>query len=250
MKKSQKKRGAGSKRGLVKGNNGTQNIRAVEGLVNPALVLNAPNAKQSYIDSRYSVTVGTTTGSGYRLLEPLMGPSGLLITYPQLCRVAAGGSIATPKWFKSIMVTGIEYQLNLVGAQSNTLIAADLYNRVRIVIWDTKFSFSASVIAQWDIDGLTDWTRASKLLLDQTVGLGAQAFDSANYNVPGTSNLRGFIPYRHRFDIKSTTTVGGLPTVLDTDEDNLLFGIVSDSALVPHPSMTGTIRVHYIELDQ
>jgi hypothetical protein len=224
--------------------------RTIGGIKNPAILIKAPSSKESYVDIAVNFSIDNAITTPFKVLDPLLGAGGLLRTFPQLCRVAAGGSANTPKWFKNIQVMGIEYQLNFVGSQSNALIAADLYNRCRFIAWATKYPYSATNNATWTLDSLTDWTRVSDLLLDQTVDLVSQAFDSGNYNAPGAKNLRGMIKYNHRYDCKSTTTAGGLPTAFDTDEDNLLFGFVSDSSVAPHPSVTGAIRLLYRELDQ
>ena len=231
--------------------NGKPNPRQIqrEGLLSSTTLVRQPSSRESYIDIAISQDV-TTGFSTLKALDPLLGAGGLLRTFPQLCRVAAGGSANTPKWFKNITVQAIEFNLNLTGSQSNALIPADLFNRIRFVVWSTKFSFTASTNASWDIDSLIDWTRADELIFDQTVSLSSLAFDASNYNSPATQNLRALLPYRHRYNCKSTTTVGGLPTAFDTDEDNLLFGFVSDSAASPHPDVSGSFRLYYREDDQ
>jgi hypothetical protein len=220
-----------------------------EGLLSGTPLVRQPSSKESYIDIAIGAGI-TNTFVPTKALDPLLGAGGLLRTFPQLCRVAAGGSANTPKWFKNITVQAIEFNLNFSGSQSNTLIPADLYNRLRFVVWSTKYPYSATTNAVWDIDSLIDWTRAEELIFDQTISLSSQAFDTSNYNSPATQNLRAMLPYRHRYNCKSTTTAGGLPTAFDTDEDNLLFGFVSDSAVAPNPAVSGSFRLYYREDDQ
>lgn len=225
-----------------------QSKLSFEGKVSPQMYQLQPSSKVSYVD----LEIGTNQSTVFqplKLLDPLIGAGGLLRTFPQLCKVAAGGSSNTPKWYKNILVTDVEFNLNMTGSQANTLVAADLFNRIRTVIWETKFPYSATTIASWDTQSLTDWTRVNKVHYDQVCSLSSRAFDSGNYNSPATKNLRGRLPVNHRFDCKSTTTAGGLPTSFDTDEDNIFIGFVSDSLAIPNPSIAGAARLYYIELD-
>lgn len=220
------------------------------GLLSEAIIVREPSSRQSYVDIDIDGAGIGATFTPTKVFDPLIAAGGLLRSFPQLCRVAAGGSANTPKWFKNIFARCVELNLNISGSQSNTLVASDLYNRLRVVIWETKFPFSSSNVASWDIDSLTDWTRVSKLHYDNVVQLSSTAFDASNYNVPQTAGLRAMIPINHRYEFRSLTTTGGLPTSFDTFEDNLFFGVVSDSTVAPHPNIQGTLRLYYDELDQ
>lgn len=220
----------------------------VDGVNGSSLSLLAPNPTVSYVDTDLDPTDSTTTQQVFRLLTPLIGSGGLLRTYPQMCKIAAVNTANTPSFYYRFRVQQIVLNLNLVGSNANIVAAGDLYNRVRVNAWETDLPYSSTVYPVFDIDNQIDWTRAKKHTLDHVGTLSATAFDSANeYPAAQTQNVKVSIKVNRTFEAYSASS-GGAPTGFDTREGNLLLALVSDSAVAPHPSFSGSVRIYYTQL--
>lgn len=191
-----------------------------------------------------STSISTTSALLASPLDPAMkSTTGQFALYPQVFRPFMGAS-STPDTFTfigRIRLLYLQVKFNCVGAQANTLVAADLFSRIRIVVIWTRSPYQASVnFNAITIDTHAD-LRDGVVLFDQTVNLPSQAFDSNDYNVPGCRTLRKTIFLNQDLEVFSTANGDDW----DTRQGNLRIYAVSDSSVVPHPSVSGSTRVIY-----
>lgn len=219
-----------------------------DGVVGNSPKDNRPDARASYVDTDIDITSVSTTLVTTSVLQPYRA---LLIFAPQICKLVAQGSANTPMYFSKIRVTGVDLNLNVVGGEGNPLTVADHFNRLRFILYDTEYPMSATVIPSWDIDSMHDFRSVLTSHFDHVTSLSAPAYDVTDVNlIPATENIRAHIPLNYIYEFVSTTTAGGLPTAFDTRMGNLAFAMVSDSSVAPHPSISGSVRLHFVRLDQ
>jgi hypothetical protein len=200
----------------------------------------------SWVDTNLNAAVNTTFASISILTPLLMATTGLFPSNLQACRLAVSG--AGTKWYKSILAHSIHLKLNFHGSQGNLIAVGDLFNFLRYALIYSKDPFTGAIVQ----DALTvlndwDWREIERVLYDRTEPLPSQAFDAAGDNVPQCGTLDVTIPFRKRFDCISTNAGG---TTWDTQEGDIRFQFVSDSAVLPSPVLAGTVRLYYTELDQ
>lgn len=205
-----------------------------------------PPSKESWCDTTFANAAANTTFASISLLGPLINSStGIFPSNLQGNRVLFSGN--STRYYKNIESTRIHMRMNLVGAQGNALLPADLFNFLRQAIFFTEDPFGG-VLSQ---DPLTvnsdiDWREIKQVLYDKTSALSVQAFDSSNNGVPATEFVDVTIPFKHKFECINTSS----STTWDTKSGDIRFQYVSDSSVSPHPTFSGTLRLYYRELDQ
>jgi hypothetical protein len=210
------------------------------------LVRLRPNINISYVDTKVSVSVATGVAYFNLLDSLLLNPSGLFPSNLQATRIALQSG--TTVYYKTIEVISMDVHLNFVGSQSNTIVAGDLFNRVRLIVWTSEYPYSATTVPTWTIDTMTDYRVVKRTYADHLVNLPSQAFDTlSNFNVPQCITWDQSINMRKRFECFSSNNTG---TQWDTRNSNLYLSFVSDSAVLPFPGVTGSVRLYYRELDQ
>lgn len=210
------------------------------------LAISRPVSRVSYCDSAVGVTVGT--GMFHQnLLDPLLGNTiGLFTVNLQANRIAQQSTAFI--YYKNFRITTMSVHLNLVGAQSNTLVAGDLFNRCRLLIWYSEYPYSASSLPGWTIDSMTDFRIVQKMFVDKTFNLPSQAFyTTSGYNVPQCITYDRSLPIGRLFESYS---VNPLADQWDTRKGNVYISLVSDSAISPGPFVSGSVRLYYEETDQ
>ncbi len=169
---------------------------------------------------------------------------GLLQTYPQHCTPTYQGAIGF-RLRQKIYISHIEMRALVVGAQSNALVSADLFNSLRMAMYIGGPSFqNTSQLYLQSVAGSSTLLDVDRLLLDETVSLPTQAFDAASgYNVPQVKNIYRYIPVHREFIFYSQTPSG--TANWETEKCDLLFDTVSDSSVIPHPTIEYSMRIFF-----
>jgi hypothetical protein len=175
-------------------------------------------------------------------LDPLLGAGGLLPTYPALGKPVFYAGNIQPQC--RVKLHYAEVRLTAINAESNTLAAPDLFNRVRFAMWITGNTYgdSAAVNALIDVVQFPNAAAYQRLLCDKTMPLCSQAFNSSDYNVPQIKFASFRCPVNLTLDCYADSTTS---TTWDSRMGNLCFQVISDSGFTPHPQHYVTIRVHY-----
>jgi len=190
-----------------------------------------------------SFGVGTSIVVLATPFDPLLKAStGQLATYPSVMEPYMAGLSAVYDFKGKVRVERLLITLNLVGSQSNTIAAGDLYNRVRVILIYTNSNYLGTVAFNtFTIDTQPDM-RDAQILYDQVHNLPSQAFDTVNsYNVPQCKTLKINAYQNRNFELFSTQ--GG--ATWDTRRGNYILYIVSDSAVAPNPLVSGSTRLLY-----
>lgn len=191
-----------------------------------------------------SVGISTTALVLAEPLDPAMkATTGQFALFPAVFKPFMGAAISSNvfSFVGKIRLKYLQFKFNLVGAQSNALVSADLFARVRIVGIFTRSPYLQTPnFNAISIDTHVD-LRDAELLYDQTINLPSQAFDSSDYNVPACKTVQRTIYLNKLLEVFSTS--GGV--TWDTRQGNIRFYAVSDSSAVPHPSLSGSTRLIY-----
>lgn len=191
-------------------------------------------------DFNYGNT-STTTVTSATLLDDLLSNTGILQSYPQH---------ATPIYQNGnyrlrckIVIDRIEVRLTVVGAVSNAVLAADLYNTVRFAIYKTGVSYSDTSTPYLTAPtGGTIVTDVKKVYLDKTWALPAQAYDATITTPTPQVICEEWVFEPHlELDVFSNNATG-LGVAWDSNGVDLMFDHVSDSSLSPHPNLSMTVR--------
>jgi len=197
-------------------------------------------------DLPISSTAISTTNVGWRLDDFVFGSGGILLSYPQSLAhpyMAGAGSfiafVGRLKWVK------LDVRMNLVGSQSNVLLAGDLFSRVRIIILWTKTPYqSAYTLNGFTIDSQVDRRDGDFIFYDKIINLPTTAYDSANgYNCPGLRTIDLSIPL-NRLPICEFFSSNS-NTIFDTRAGSFYMYVTSDSSVAPHPTLSGSTRLYY-----
>jgi len=193
-----------------------------------------------YIQSGTSITSAAGT---YSLLTPLIGPTGIFATNLQITKpVIYGGG--TVRYTAAVKLHGMVARIKMVGSQSSTIAAGDLYNVVRTSLYWTGESYqSASLTYANNVDNNGVQLDVLQIMHDHTFDLPTRAYDVlSNYNVPDVQTLYFYVPLSKQLDCFTTTGTG---TVWDTKRFDLLLDMVSDSVVTPNPQASVSFRVYY-----
>jgi len=175
--------------------------------------------------------------------DPLLkATTGQLATFPQVMEPYMAGLTGIYDFHGKIRVIRLQFRFNIVGSQSNTIAAGDLFNRFRLIIFYTQSNYlGGAAFNVPTIDSPPD-TRDALILHDKVYDLSSTAFDSLNnYNVPACKTVDLNIFENRNFELFSTS--GGV--TWDTRRGNYYVYAVSDSVVAPNPTITGHCRLIY-----
>lgn len=220
----------------------------------PKLSLNGKGMIVDKIRNDFNLSTGdliiaatsvTTSTTSFELEDPMvLASTGQWVLFPQVFSPYMAGVTGVLDFVGRVKYRALELRLNLVGSQTNTFAAADLYNRVRVVVFWTKTPFTANVnINALTVDNLLDRRDVDILFLDKVYNLPSQTIDPAGYNAPQclTCDLEvdlSMIPVQEVFSTANGAT-------WDTREGSFYLKVVSDSAATPHPTIAGQSRLYY-----
>jgi len=188
------------------------------------------------------VSTSTTTLS---LFTEMASATGLFQAFPQHASpFFEGGSIGF-RLRQAIRIRTIEADLVYVGAQSNVLALGDLYNTVRLAVYESGETYQSSSLTYASSVVTSDVRDVTKVFHDEMVPLPTQAFDSVNsYNVPQVLTKRYQIPINQTYVFFSQNPTGA-GVAWETTAKDILLEIVSDSSAPPHPTVIYNFRVWF-----
>lgn len=186
----------------------------------------------------------TSTGVQYSILDPLK--NNLLLYFqtlwePSLLGWSPGVRILNAK----LRIEHIDVRIIFTGAQSTTLLAGDLFNSIRHVLYLTGNSpLDAQPVPLNNISEFLDVRDVKKVYTDQVIPLPSQAFDTVNsYNVPQVVQRTYRLKVNRQFTWWTSDPTGA--SGWDTREGNINCALVSDSLVSPHPTVEYRLRVYY-----
>lgn len=206
--------------------------------------LNLSSLSLSTMDTYVPSMSVSSSQLSIQLEDAAMGPSGQFAAYPQVFKPYMAGTSTGVRDFVGILnFKYLEARINLVGAQTNAILPADTFNRVRVLLYWTKTPYRESTTMNAiTIDTLVDRRDIDVVLYDKVHALSSTAFDSASgYNVPATRSLELKVPLQDRQEVFSS---GGGAT-WDSRSGSYRLALVSDSAAAPHPTFSGQTRLYY-----
>lgn len=181
----------------------------------------------------------STTSTEFSILAPLVSvmAGNLQITKPITW---GGGNV---RYTAGVIVHGVLLKIRTIGAQGTTLLAGDLYNSVRTIVYQSGSTYADTPDGLGG--GVDQWYNPSdvvKLHYDHTFHLPTQAYDASANNSPQVLGDQLFIPVNTRFDFFSLNSSGA---TWDTKKGDLLVIFVSDSGITPHPTVNISCRLYY-----
>lgn len=196
-----------------------------------------------YFDFGFSAGI-TSAGVTYSILDPLRTqilPSYQSIWRPSLVGWSPGSKLLNAR----IKLQHADIRVLSTGAQSNALLAGDLYNSIRYVMYLT--GNSVLDVQPSPMSNLTEFLSLQdieRVYTDKLVPLPSQAFDTSNnYNVPQVTQRTFTIPMNLTLDWFTSDATGA--TGWDTRKYNVLMQTLSDSTVSPHPSIEFRVRLYY-----
>lgn len=188
-------------------------------------------------------SISTTVTADYPL-DALLGATGILQQFPAHATPVYQNGVYRLR--QRVIIRRMECRFSFIGAVSNAVLAADLYNTVRISLSLTGTSYSG--ISNAYLNGImsgTNLVNVKRIFFDHTVSLPSQAYDATiTTPTPQVRNWEVFLEPNLRFDTYSTNATGS-GAAWDTDGFDLGLEFVSDSAIAPHPTLMGTLRLIY-----
>lgn len=194
----------------------------------------------SFVDQSNSGTIGTSVLQ-YTLLYGLLGTSGLLSTYPQHAKPTFRTGAKGLR--QRIRLTAMEFTFYLVGSQGNLVLGSDVYNTIRLAVFDTKVNYTTlSVDYLTGVLTGTNLQETNHVYHDQIYPLMTQAWSPASDTSPGVKSGRLLVRLNKIVDCFSIDSAG---TTWDTNGYDLILNVVSDSSITPHPSYTVHSRIWF-----
>lgn len=197
-----------------------------------------------YFDFNFSVSP-TTTVAVLDPLDGLLGAGGLLQGYPQHAEGQFSNGVFRLR--QRIRLLRCEIRSVFIGAVSNAVLAADLYNNVRCAMYVAGEDYSTPTPPVY-LNGVSSGTSTLDIkgvYFDKTVSLPSQAYDSTiTTPTPQVKNWECSFDPKLTLICYSTTPTGG-GAAWDTEERDLILAHVSDSSVAPHPTWTGTVRMFF-----
>jgi len=196
-----------------------------------------------YVDFNSTGAINNTVTS-FSLLTPLLGAGGVLPSFPSIATpIFTGGSLDV---YAKVHIKSIMLSVSMTGAEGTLLAAADLYNRMRFILYTTGVVYSITPIIplETQVERWPNMVDTSEVLADLVFDLPTVSFEpSTRYNAPAVRTYRANIPVNKTFDCYTQTDTG--TTLWDTKNGNLLYSCVSDSSVFPHPTIACNARVFY-----
>lgn len=192
-------------------------------------------------DFNISTSVSTSVTNLYPL-DALLGSAGILQAYPQ--RSTPVYMNGTYRLRTRIHISRIEFRLIFVGAVSNAVLAADLYNTIRAAMHLSGTDYSAlgaDYLAA--VNQGTNITDCKRIYFDRVLALPSQAYDvTITTPTPQVLTWSGYFEPNLPLDCFSTNATGS-GAAWDTNGLDIDMEFVSDSSLAPHPSVSGSVRL-------
>jgi hypothetical protein len=193
----------------------------------------------AYFD-RSGSTSATTTLATTSLLTPLLNSTGLLAVNDSMVIPIVSAGIT--EWTSRVMIQRVDCRIRFLNALSNGVVAGDSYNTLRAFLYvagATYLATKSSVLL--DTLQFPDTEDVAKVLFDETVPTTILAFDSTDDGAPSHEFRYFSVNVNTILDCVSTSS----RTAWDTKAGDLLFAVISDSAVTPHPTVDWAFRVHY-----
>jgi len=195
-------------------------------------------------DYNYALTASSTGVTSFSVLDPLLANNGILQQFPQQ---------ATPVYQNGtfllrtrLLIERVEIRHTVVGAVSNAVLAADLYNNLRVAFYHTGVDYSSTNTPY--LNGVIAGTTlqdVSRVYIDRTFALPSQAYDATiTTPTPQVLNWDVFFEPNLIVDCYSANATGS-GVAWDTNGTDVICEHISDSAVVPHPSVGFTLRMCY-----
>jgi hypothetical protein len=198
-----------------------------------------------YFDFYEGGTYGTSPTSN-SMLGGLLSSTGILSQFPSIAtpNFSTGGFTASVTARVHILYADVH--IKAVGSQSNTIVAGDLYNTLRIGIFQCGENYSTVQQTPYSSnqDFWYDTKDLERVLYDEFIPLPSQAFDTlSNYNVPQVVCKKFRVPINLRLDCISTAASG--TGAWNTKKSDLFLSIVSDSTVAPNPNVITSVRFYF-----
>lgn len=203
-----------------------------------------PGTGMAYVDSNGNSTAVPSSSVNVPLLDSLLAAGSLFPSNLQTHRLVSSSGSA--QYLHNLQLAYLDLAYSVSQSQANNLIAADLFNRVRVCVWWTEDPYRETVLPTWSVDDQPDWREVKKVLYDEIHVLVSQAFDSTNFNAPGVAARKLRIDLGQYLETLSTGSSG---SNWDTRRGNLVLTVTSDSGLAPHPVITYRARLYYKDLE-
>lgn len=190
-------------------------------------------------------TIGvSTTTYQISLLITLASNSGLLQSFPAHADPVYENAIGV-RLRQTLHLKFIEFDAEFVGSQSNTIVASDLYNNMRISIFRTGETYQSANLNYATSILSTDIRDVQKVYYDEVIPLPSVAFDTANNtNVPNVKIRSMRIPINLKLSFFSSNA-SGAGAAWETRESDLVINVVSDSAVAPNPTIQFNSRLWF-----
>jgi hypothetical protein len=193
-----------------------------------------------YFDYYPGTFSATSTVQVDSLFDNLLNSAGILATNDTYARPLWVGT--AQRWTSRIRIDYMDVRVQAVGSQGTALIAADLFNTVRAMIFVSPTNYQAATP-----NALVDTIRhpltnnIAKVVCDETFLTWTAAFDSADLNSPTHVARQFSCPVGMTVDCITNNT----RTTWDTKAGDLVLNWVSDSTLTPHPQFLIACRIHF-----
>lgn len=190
----------------------------------------------------YNVTAVVGTNS---LLDPLLAANGIMQQFPQHAfPIYYNGTF---RLRQRIKIMRVEIRMTFIGAVSNAVLAADLYNTLRVAVYRTGIDYAVASIPY--LTGITSGAEVrnvERVYLDHTVSLPSQAYDTTiTTPTPQVRNWEVFFEPNDLVLDTYSTNATGIGAAWDTNGRDLMIDFVSDSAIAPNPTLLGNVRLVY-----
>lgn len=147
-----------------------------------------------------------------------------------------------------VHILGIHINGYVRGSQGNALVAADLFNNIRMrIIWSSNTyteSPTSITTAPTTLFSPFDDREVKKVYMDKLFYLPSISFDSSNYNVPTQRSFKKYIKINRVINCFSTTDAD-TTTTWDTQTGDLVLQAYSDSSVTPNPNLDYSVRLYY-----
>lgn len=200
-------------------------------------------------DYNYALTASSTGATSFTLLDPILAASGILQAFPAHSTPVYQNGVLRLR--TRIRIRRVEMRFIVVGAVSNAVLAADLYNTLRYAVYKTGIDYSGTSTPYLNaVIGGTTLQDVNKVYFDKTDALPSQAYDTT-ITTPTPQVLTWDIYFEPHVILDCfSSNATGAGAAWDTNGTDIMFDHVSDSNLVPHPTIGFNARfiIDFLEL--
>lgn len=196
-----------------------------------------------YFDYQLTNEGVSSTARQWTVLYPLLGAGGLLESFPQTALPVRAGTAT--EFYQQVRITGLLLSVNAKSSESAPALAADLFNRLRALLYWTGETFqSTNNFALTSVDSWPSMLDVEEVLADLQFDLPNVTYNTNDsYSVPMVRTYRCYIPINRVLDCYSGSSTG--TANWETRQGDLIFESVSDSLLSPNPTVSLSARVFY-----